>query len=653
MKLDVKILMKSFLLCYVWFSGPFAWSQTSSLYTIQKAPISLNSEQELKLNQFFLQVSTDLPEKIRSAFPEKINVQFKKIGHLHGQASLKKGITLSDQILKVILSDELQNLPSQNPNGQLRSHKTQIQEARGTLIHETAHLYDFLNVRSIDEKSFIQNCQFLKSSNEPNQPLPDMCEVYLDTKTTLSTDPYYLEIAGWPLSVQGTNYREPHNIYRHRTADELEFKNSVEHFAVNFEYYLLDPQFSCRKPILARFFDQHFDLKKSGNLNCQHNFYVDPSSSNPDLLIRKIPMERVYQIHYLHAGKGSEAMSLWGHAMFRVVICDPKRAQIGPDCMKDEFYHVVLSFRAFINSFSISSWKGLTGAYPSRLFIVPFEEVKKNYLQQELRDLTSYPLHLSESEKERFLMRALESHWSYDNRYYFITNNCASESLNLLKSSLLRPELLEQKVIKPTDLRDLLLKLNISKSKDFSQETQVNIEKGLYFESHGRHYIMALAHLTGASENLNSVKKHLELPFRERIKKYSFDEKNVSLKTYAALSILETASLNQSKSKMNDSIVSMALNSASQIKDSYQLSIDLFNLFSAPHEFISPETYGLPLNEDISEAFQKIKKSWELNLQNSQSRRKLVESFYTQAQINEITQTENYLDRLLSQLKVD
>jgi hypothetical protein len=610
-------------------------------------------DETLKVNQFFSQMSTDLPEKMRSAFPDKIKVQFKEIGQLHGQASLKKGITLSDKILEVILSEELQISPSQNPNGQLRSHKTKIQESRGTLIHETAHLYDFLNVRSSIEESFIQNCQFLNSANELNQSLPDLCEVYLGTKTTLSTDPYYLEIAGWPLSVQGTNYRESHNIYRHRTADALEFKNSVEHFAVNFEYYMLDPQFSCRKPILGRFFDQHFGLQKSSNSGCENNFYVDPSTSNPDLLTRKIPFDRVYQIHYLHAGKGSEAMSLWGHAMFRVVICDPKRAHVGPDCMKDEFYHIVLSFRAFINSFSISSWKGLTGTYPSRLFIVPFEEVKKSYLQLELRDLTSYPLHLSESEKERFLNRALESHWNYDSHYYFITNNCASESLNLLKSSLLRPELMGQKVMKPTELRDLLLRLKILKSQDFSQEAKTNIEKGLYFESHGRYFISALSYLTGTSENLNSVKKHLELPLTDRTKKYALNERKISTKTYAAISILETASLTQTKSKMSESIVAMALKSASQIKDSYQLSIDLFNLFSAPHEFISPDTYGLPLKQDINQSYQTIKESWELNLKNSQDRKKLVESFYTESQIDEITQTESFLEQLITQLKVD
>lgn len=637
-----------FLLCF----SAWTWAQTSGVYAIQNLPPTLSADEASKMNQFLSDVSDSLPEKLKSSFPTQIKVQFKEIGNLHGQASLKKGITLSLKILDVILSEELQQLPSQNSNGQLRTHKTKLQEARGTLIHETAHLYDFLNVRSSNEKSFIQNCQSLNSTNEPNQALPDLCEVYLSTKTTLSTDPYYLEIAGWPLSVQGTNYRQSHNIYQHRTADALEFKNSVEHFAVNFEYYLLDPQFACRKPILSQFFDQHFGLQKS-KVSCDHNFYVDPSSSNPDLLIRQIPLDRVYQIHYLHAGKGSEAMSLWGHSMFRVVICDPKRTKVGPDCMKDEFYHVALSFRAFINAFSISSWKGLTGAYPSRLFLVPFEEVKKNYLQQELRDVTSYPLHLSRSEIERFLKRALENHWNYDSKYYFITNNCASESLNLLKSSLLRPELLELKVIKPTELRDLLLKLKVSRSEDFSQNTETNIENGLFFESHGRHYLQALSFLTGSTENLNSVRKHLELPFQERMKKYALNNQKISLKTYAALSILETASLNQTKSKVNDSIVSMALNTASQIKESYELSIELFNLFSAPHEFISPLTYGLPLKEDISESYQKIRKSWELNLQNSQNRRKLVESFYTDAQVGEITQTEEHLDYLLTQLKVD
>lgn len=622
-----------------------------SIYQIHHNSVRTLTETEiLKLNNFFEEVTHLLPKKMSHAFQQKISVQFKNIENLHGHANLKSGITLNENLLQIIIQSNLHTELSVNPNGQIRTHKTKIQEARGTLIHETAHLYDFMNIRPINEKNFIDNCRLFKSTNKKNVPLPDQCEVYLDTKTTLSSNPYYLELAGWPLSVQGLNYREPNNLFRHRTADALEFKNSIEHFAVNFEYYLLDPDFKCRKPLLTKYFDQHFEVKKSDSY-CLNNFYVNPSSSNPEQIVRQIPFERVYQIHYLHADKGNETMSSWGHSMFRIVICDPKRKSIGPECLRDEYYHIVISFRAFIDTFSISSWKGLTGSYPSRLFIVPFEEVKKNYLQIELRDLISYPLNISENEKIRFLERALDIHWNYDSSYYFLTNNCASDSLNLLKSSLLRAEIIEKKIIKPTDLRNLLLKTHLISAVDFKNEKIDAMEKGFYFENHGHHFVAALSFLKGQQENLSSAIDHISLPYTEREKFYASLTSDTNIKSIAAISILEKASLDFTKSKVNESIMMKAVKSMDTIRNSYQLSINYFNLFSAPHEFINSESYGIPNDLEIRESLQKIQITWNNSINNNINRKKLIESLFSDDQKNEIQKTEQKLNHLTTQLR--
>ena len=84
-------------------------------------------------------------------------------------------------------------------------------------------------------------------------------------------------------------------------------------------------------------------------------------------------------------------MSRWGHSMLRLVICAPGRAR-GPDCRLDLQYHRVLSFRAFVGDVQISSWRGLTGSYPSRLFVLPLEQVIEEYTKVELRGLQSIPL---------------------------------------------------------------------------------------------------------------------------------------------------------------------------------------------------------------------------------------------------------------------
>src|SRR5690606_31890146 len=127
-----------------------------------------------------------------------------------------------------------------------------------------------------------------------------------------------------------------------------------------------------------------------------------------------------YQIHFLLAGKGDATMSRWGHAMIRVVYCAPE-TKFGPDCLLDLSSNFVLSFRAFVGSLQIGTIAGLTGKYPSRLFILPLNQVVDEYNKMESRDLQSIPLKFSRSEIHDFLSRASETHWAYDGKYYFIS----------------------------------------------------------------------------------------------------------------------------------------------------------------------------------------------------------------------------------------
>ena len=125
-------------------------------------------------------------------------------------------------------------------------------------------------------------------------------------------------------------------------------------------------------------------------------------------------------------------MSRWGHAMLRLVVCAPGRRP-GPDCRLDLGEHLVLSFRAFVDDVQVSSWRGLTGSYPSRLFVLPLAQVVAEYTEVELRGLQSIPLRLSPAEIATLLQRAAQVHWSYDGRYGFIGNNCAVETARLLQ----------------------------------------------------------------------------------------------------------------------------------------------------------------------------------------------------------------------------
>ena len=58
---------------------------------------------------------------------------------------------------------------------------------------------------------------------------------------------------------------------------------------------------------------------------------------------------------------------------------------------------------------------------------------------------------------EDFLQRAAEQHWSYDGNYYFISNNCAVETLKLLRSGSQHPGLHALDSIMPNGLLDSLV----------------------------------------------------------------------------------------------------------------------------------------------------------------------------------------------------
>jgi hypothetical protein len=98
----------------------------------------------------------------------------------------------------------------------------------------------------------------------------------------------------------------------------------------------------------------------------------------------------------------------------------------------------VLSFRAFVGDVQISNWRGLTGGYPSRLFVLPLRQVVDEYTKVELRGLQSLPT-AAVARRDRRPARAHRAGaLGYDGRYYFVSNNCAVETAKLLQAGVPR-----------------------------------------------------------------------------------------------------------------------------------------------------------------------------------------------------------------------
>ncbi|MDX5372302.1 MAG: DUF4105 domain-containing protein [Pseudomonadaceae bacterium] len=336
-----------------------------------------------------------------------------------------------------------------------RSHGSLRRELLATLLHELTHLYDRSRLWPQAARTLQWRCRQAERGLGP-VGLREECRGQSERRFSLSDDPRLLDLAGWPQRVGQRGAREQDNGQTARSPDLYELSNPREFVAVNLEYFLLDPSYACRRPSLQRYFREHFGWQPAQQAHCPaEQAYLNAGRDFARQPLGRLDPQRVYQVDYLLAEPNQQWASRWGHSMLRLVVCAPGRPR-GPACRLDLDQHLVLSYRAFVGDVQLSSWDGLTGAYPSRLFILPLAQVIEEYTKVELRGLASVPLRLSREEIERLVTRAVEQHWSYDGDYWFLSNNCAVETLKLLRSGSGRDELQALDSIMPNGLLDLL-----------------------------------------------------------------------------------------------------------------------------------------------------------------------------------------------------
>lgn len=348
-------------------------------------------------------------------------------------------------------------------------HADVITNLKATLIHEFSHLYDMANLPDPDMSQFFPVCQF---QDETNLRFPE-CQNLQRRSRTISQNWSFLKASGWWLDTE-TNQMRQGNFFETRSPDRYEFKSPEESFAVNMEYFLLDPEYKCRKPVLYKNLSRLLNHSPFAGKTCQdftYQVFVGPwdlSKQNP---LTDIPLHRLYEIHWLHAGEGQAAMSRFGHSMLRLVMCAPSRTEVGPECLNDTRYHLVLTYRGSIEESSIDTIKGLRGKYPSILYVNPFTSVINEYTRDEFRNLYSYPLNLSRTDMINLLEAALEAHWSYEGKYYFLSNNCGVETINLLKRGLSEKSPLQKiNSIRPDTLVEQLKAAGLFKMADFKMQ---------------------------------------------------------------------------------------------------------------------------------------------------------------------------------------
>jgi len=563
-----------------------------------------------------------------------------------GHATRNGTITINRYFLTDIVDGPVKG--RQSPD---RQHKSFYEEALATVIHETTHVYDLQNIHSKEENDWIIRCRVSNQKSEPLRTYPDECAAYRGIYTTFSQNPYFLQVAGWV----GLDF----NGFTQRSVDSYETQNPKENFAVNTEFFLMDPEFKCRKPSMYRLLKNHFQHEPFAGVSCDNKLgYVVPGNGADKAQFLTIDPARVYQVHYLLADKGEATMSGWGHAMIRLVICADGRT-VGPDCLLDVDKSVVLSYRAFIDSMNLSSWDGLRGKYPSRLFIIPLKQVTDEYAMGELRALESIPLKMSRKEIENFVVRSVEAHWAYDGKYYFISNNCATETLNLLKGSLLKPNLVFSDIreldpqitrdkINPIGLKSTLVNLGLADDSVLKDRKDAML-KGFYFDSFEDRFNKIYGILKNEMHvGAPTFKEYLNFSAQQRSSLIArIDRSNPRfLQHTAAFLMFETASARKLETKIKAEIQKVVLQEmeeskktckkgkVGQIADGY---LEVAQLFATPSIFLMGQPgYGLPVGSELASATQKIDTEGKRSEEIAKTAQEISDSLISPADIREL-----------------
>ncbi len=514
----------------------------------------------------------------------------------YGQATLVSELDLNRRLLASLTDGSAATQKTNRPHGTVR------QELLATVLHEITHIYDRARLWPAAERTLIQRCT-RRNNSAGLIGLPDECRGQNDRRFTLSDDPRLLDLAGWQQYVGRRGEREQHNRQIARSPDLYEISSPKEFVAVNMEYFLLDPSYACRRPALYRYYKEHFGWAPPEKDSCAKSFaFLNAGNDFAKQPLGQVDPERVYAIDYLLAEANQNWVSRWGHSMLRLVICAPGRPR-GPDCRLDLDQHLVLSYRAFVGDVQLSSWDGLVGKYPSRLFVLPLAQVIDEYTKTELRSLASVPLNLSRSEIEDVVEHAAEMHWSYDGNYFFLSNNCAVESLKLLRSGSNNAQLTGLDSIMPNGLLEVLKGRGLADTSVLDNPKEA-LRLGYRFDSFRDRY-QAMFEVLKKQLPIKqaSVEEWLSLSAEERRPWFE----RADLRTSAALLLLEQASFRRQLLLAQDEVKqrylgARELENGGMDKANATLQQILANsgFLSRPAELLDSRGYGLPQPSEFS-----------------------------------------------------
>ncbi len=418
-------------------------------------------------------------------------------------------------------------------------HGNYYRKAIATILHEIAHIYDYKRIRGNEHKRNVSQCFDSSDRKWRHSPKCNAVKKEEMNKKTVSGLYDFFKLSNWQQKIFSNSSK---NLSRKRSADAYEYENLEEHYAVNFEYFLMDENYKCKRPSYYNFFSRVFNISPFHHNDCKINtkIILDDKKTVID-----IDPKRVFRVDYLLASSGDSMMSGFGHSMFRLIVCAPFREEVSEECIKDKLYHVVLSYRANVTDIKSNAIKGVFGGYDSVLYMLSLPNVVEEYTMGELRDLMSLPIDLNEDEKQSFIYKVIETYWEYAGNYKFLSSNCASESQDLLQSAMLDHEIKYGNIVKPYSLMDEIIEKGLSHEGYFDDRAQA-IADGILFESDEKRLSGIKDELIGEEESDYKVYrysnhgKNSSRNYREVKKKKEIKEIIKDISAEKLQSILET-----------------------------------------------------------------------------------------------------------------
>jgi hypothetical protein len=602
----------------------------ASGFSLILAPDTIQPSEQAALTEFVAAAAAQLPPQLKSVINRPITVRFttqldnttqfqvptcgpgqsmtnenSRNSLIQVRGAIKPNFlgsyeTISEVYLNAAMKAEILKGPERSTTYACGHHNL-YQLALSTLLHELSHVYDFTySITPELQQEIDANCQNDSISSEPTLPSAQ-CTNITNNMRVVSRLPSFMSVVDWD---SGSDTRLNYSAVR--SPDPYEFTKIEEEFAVNMEYFLLDPEYACRRPSEFEYLKDHFNYDPFPNRTCQVPNQVqlasDTLGQSAGALVTLDP-SRIYQIHYLFASEGTSFASRWGHAMFRIIVCNKSRATVGPDCLNDISDHIIVSYAANSGDWSVSAWDGLTGKYPSQLFLYHmYPDIVNEYTVDQFRNLISLPLKFTDAEKTRFIQRVLEQYWQYSGKYYFVTNNCATEALHMLKAVYRDYSFQQWSVLSPVGLYDKLnsaglIDESLLKDQDSAQQ------QGYDFPSERNVYVDAFNQIKAVSPSqvpVNSLNDYVtQSSAADRLALYKQLSALGPAKTQNLANpffILETYILHTAGNAYMSSVMSELQKESGAMEQKMNQMLDLSN--QALPWNSSMGGYGIPLPED-------------------------------------------------------